>query len=239
MLKVSAAAAEEQKAKQELEKQEIELRKQIVEAMKIEVVKGVYGHLSLNVRQHARARLRSLRAALPGRAPATMAELGQRVEAVAESILRDEARQLGRRSKKSGRWEVEVPVRCVISPSDDPWDVTHRRFSKTGSECGCRPVAIGDVLLPTCSGHLAFWAARVGFSWAARIGVILVNINPAYRTAEVEYALNKVGCKAIVAAEAFKDMHRAVYFVGHSSFDLAGDGEDEDMGDPDMRARAR
>ena len=66
-----------------------------VEAMKIEVVKGVYGHLSLNVRQHARARLRSLRAALPGRAPATMAELGQRVEAVAESIMRDEARQLG------------------------------------------------------------------------------------------------------------------------------------------------
>ena len=50
--------------------------------------------------------------------------------------------------------------------------MTHRRFSKTGSECGCRPVAIGDVLLPTCSGHLAFWAARVGFSWAARIGVI-------------------------------------------------------------------
>lgn len=38
----------------------------------------------------------------------------------------------------------------------------------------------------------------------ARIGVILVNINPAYRLAEVEYALNKVGCKALVAAERFK-----------------------------------
>jgi len=38
----------------------------------------------------------------------------------------------------------------------------------------------------------------------ARIGVILVNINPAYRLAEVEFALNKVGCKALIAAERFK-----------------------------------
>jgi fatty-acyl-CoA synthase len=38
----------------------------------------------------------------------------------------------------------------------------------------------------------------------ARIGAILVNINPAYRLAELEYALNKVRCKAIVAAERFK-----------------------------------
>src|SRR6202012_3753790 len=38
----------------------------------------------------------------------------------------------------------------------------------------------------------------------ARIGAILVNINPAYRLAELEYALNKVGCKALVAAEQFK-----------------------------------
>lgn len=38
----------------------------------------------------------------------------------------------------------------------------------------------------------------------ARVGIILVNINPAYRIAELEYALNKVGCKAIVTAECFK-----------------------------------
>ena len=38
----------------------------------------------------------------------------------------------------------------------------------------------------------------------ARIGAVLVNINPAYRPAELEYALNAVGCKALVAAEAFK-----------------------------------
>jgi fatty-acyl-CoA synthase len=38
----------------------------------------------------------------------------------------------------------------------------------------------------------------------ARIGAILVNINPAYRVTELEYALKKVGCKALVAAEKFK-----------------------------------
>ncbi|WP_370400437.1 AMP-binding protein [Sulfitobacter sp. JB4-11] len=38
----------------------------------------------------------------------------------------------------------------------------------------------------------------------ARIGVILVNINPAYRLSELEYALNKVGCTALVLAQSFK-----------------------------------
>ena len=32
----------------------------------------------------------------------------------------------------------------------------------------------------------------------AKVGLILVNLNPAYRTAEVEYALNKVACRALV-----------------------------------------
>ncbi|MES2342535.1 MAG: AMP-binding protein [Pseudomonadota bacterium] len=39
---------------------------------------------------------------------------------------------------------------------------------------------------------------------AARAGLILVTINPAYRLSEVEYTLNKVGVKALVAAESFK-----------------------------------
>jgi fatty-acyl-CoA synthase len=40
---------------------------------------------------------------------------------------------------------------------------------------------------------------------AARIGAILVTINPAYRLSEVEYTLNKVGVKVLVAAERFKN----------------------------------
>ena len=38
----------------------------------------------------------------------------------------------------------------------------------------------------------------------ARAGLVLVNINPAYRLSELEYALNEVGCKALVAAKSFK-----------------------------------
>jgi fatty-acyl-CoA synthase len=38
----------------------------------------------------------------------------------------------------------------------------------------------------------------------ARIGAVLVNINPAYRLSELEYALNKVEMKALVSADAFK-----------------------------------
>ncbi len=38
----------------------------------------------------------------------------------------------------------------------------------------------------------------------AMTGLVLVNINPAYRTAEVEYALNKVDCKALVVMPRFK-----------------------------------
>ncbi|XP_027045337.1 acyl-CoA synthetase family member 2, mitochondrial-like [Pocillopora damicornis] len=38
----------------------------------------------------------------------------------------------------------------------------------------------------------------------AKAGLILVNINPAYQTPELEYALKKVGCKAIIMADRFK-----------------------------------
>ena len=38
----------------------------------------------------------------------------------------------------------------------------------------------------------------------AKAGLILVNINPAYRLTEVEYALNKVGCRALITAHSFK-----------------------------------
>ncbi|HJT88478.1 MAG TPA: AMP-binding protein, partial [Bryobacteraceae bacterium] len=39
---------------------------------------------------------------------------------------------------------------------------------------------------------------------SARAGLILVNINPAYRLLELEHALRKAGCKALVTAPRFK-----------------------------------
>ena len=38
----------------------------------------------------------------------------------------------------------------------------------------------------------------------AKVGLVLVNINPAYRLTELEYALDKVGCSALITAPALK-----------------------------------
>lgn len=38
----------------------------------------------------------------------------------------------------------------------------------------------------------------------AKAGLVLVNINPAYRLVELEYALTKVGCRALITAPGFK-----------------------------------
>ena len=57
--------------------------------------------------------------------------------------------------------------------------------------------------------RVGIWAPNC-FEWCltqfatAKIGAILVCINPAYRESELEYALNKVQCKILVAAEKFK-----------------------------------
>jgi len=57
--------------------------------------------------------------------------------------------------------------------------------------------------------RIGIWAPNCA-EWAlvqfatARIGLILVNINPSYRLTEVEYTLKKVGMKALVCAEKFK-----------------------------------
>src|SRR3954471_16606816 len=57
--------------------------------------------------------------------------------------------------------------------------------------------------------RVAIWAPNCA-EWVvtqfatAKAGLILVNINPAYRLAELDYALNKVGCAGIITATAFK-----------------------------------
>ena len=52
------------------------------------------------------------------------------------------------------------------------------------------------------SPNKAEWAL-IQFA-TAKAGMILVNINPAYRSTELEYTLNKVQISALVAAESFK-----------------------------------
>lgn len=63
---------------------------------------------------------------------------------------------------------------------------------------GVRPGDRVGIWSPNC----AQWAV-IQFA-TARIGAILVTINPAYRTSEVEFALNKVGCSVLITARRFK-----------------------------------
>ncbi|WP_191831569.1 AMP-binding protein [Pseudomonas fluorescens] len=57
--------------------------------------------------------------------------------------------------------------------------------------------------------RLGIWAPNCA-QWCiaqfatAKIGVILVNINPAYRTSELEYVLKQSGCQWLICAGAFK-----------------------------------
>ena len=62
-----------------------------------------------------------------------------------------------------------------------------------------RPRATGSgVWAPNC----AEWTLTQYAT--ARIGVILVNINPAYRTHELTYAINQSGLRMLVCADAYK-----------------------------------
>ena len=60
--------------------------------------------------------------------------------------------------------------------------------------------------------RVGIWAPNC-YEWCltqfatAKIGAIMVCINPAYRVFELEYALNKSGCRVVIAAERFKSSH--------------------------------
>lgn len=49
---------------------------------------------------------------------------------------------------------------------------------------------------------------------SARIGVILVNINPAYRSSELEYVLKQSGCQWLICAGAFKTSNYHTMLTG-------------------------
>ncbi len=74
-------------------------------------------------------------------------------------------------------------------------------------------LAAGLLALGAAPGdRVGIWAPNC-YEWlltqfaTARMGAILVCINPAYRLYELEYALNKVECSVLVTAERFKTSH--------------------------------
>ncbi|XP_070082396.1 medium-chain acyl-CoA ligase ACSF2, mitochondrial isoform X5 [Equus przewalskii] len=70
--------------------------------------------------------------------------------------------------------------------------------------------ASGLLSIGLCKGdRLGMWGPN-SYAWvlmqlaSAQAGIILVSVNPAYQARELEYALKKVGCKALVFPKQFK-----------------------------------
>jgi fatty-acyl-CoA synthase len=59
----------------------------------------------------------------------------------------------------------------------------------------------GDRVGMLATNRAEWLVVQFGTAYA---GLILVNINPGYRAAELEYALNKAGCAALITENAFK-----------------------------------
>jgi len=90
--------------------------------------------------------------------------------------------------------------------------VRHQRIRWTYRELKQRvdAVAAGLVALGLHRGdRIGIWSPN-NAEWVltqfatAKAGLILVNINPAYRTTELEYALARAGCVALITAAQFK-----------------------------------
>ena len=93
---------------------------------------------------------------------------------------------------------------ALVSPSHDVrW--TWREFAARVDALAAGFLALG---LPR-GARIGIWSLNRP-EWtltqfaAAKAGIILVTLNPAYRLSELEFALAKVGCVAIVTATAFK-----------------------------------
>ncbi|HEY0485803.1 MAG TPA: AMP-binding protein [Mycobacteriales bacterium] len=87
---------------------------------------------------------------------------------------------------------------------------TGRRWTYAALTGDVDAVARGLLALGVAKGdRVGIWAPNVA-EWVlvqyatARIGAVLVNINPAYRTHEVAYVLRQAGVRTLVSAESFK-----------------------------------
>ncbi|MEA2010644.1 MAG: AMP-binding protein, partial [Actinomycetota bacterium] len=84
-------------------------------------------------------------------------------------------------------------IRCTYREFDDATDRLAKAFLRLGIELGDR---VG-IWSPNCAEWVAVQYAT------AKIGAILVNVNPAYRTSELEYVLNQSGCRFLISAPSY------------------------------------
>ena len=97
-------------------------------------------------------------------------------------------------------------------PERDALIVRHQDLRWTYAELAARVQQVARALVTSGlepGDRIGIWAPNCS-EWVlvqyatAKAGVILVNVNPAYRTAELEYVLNRSGCRLLIAAREFK-----------------------------------
>ncbi|GLD60015.1 acyl-CoA synthetase family member 2, mitochondrial-like protein [Lates japonicus] len=99
------------------------------------------------------------------------------------------------------RW----PDREAMAFLQDGVRKTFAQFQKDVDQAAAGLLALGL----NKGDRLGMWGPNT-YEWVlfqfatARAGIILVSVNPAYQLQEVEFALRKVGCKAIVCPTQFK-----------------------------------
>ena len=91
----------------------------------------------------------------------------------------------------------------IFAPTGErlSWEGLRRRSDEIAAGLLALGIGKGDrvgIWAPNC---IEWLLVQLG---TARIGAILVNINPAYRTSELEHALHRTGCRALVMAAAHK-----------------------------------
>lgn len=101
---------------------------------------------------------------------------------------------------------------AIATPENEAVVSVHqnKRLSYREFDAQVTKVAAGLLSLGLELGErVGIWSPN-NVEWAiaqfatARAGIVLVNINPAYRPAELEYVLNKVECAALILADKFK-----------------------------------
>jgi fatty-acyl-CoA synthase len=113
---------------------------------------------------------------------------------IGETIGENLERAVARFGEREALVVRHQDVRLTYAELDEQVNALARGLLAAGLEKGDR--------LGIWAPNRAEWVL-VQFA-TAKAGVILVNINPAYRTSELEYALRQSGCRMLIAARAFK-----------------------------------
>jgi len=116
------------------------------------------------------------------------------VPLLGETIGANLARTVARVPDRVALVSCHQGLRYTYAELDAAVDVVARGLLDLGVDKGDR--------VGIWSPNVAEWVL-VQFA-TARVGAILVTLNPAYRSAELEYALNQSGCSVLFAAPSFK-----------------------------------